>query len=85
VTGSIRPRVVGTFIQAEKLVAGKWQPFGSVMATDAQGAFVLPIAPQSKGVLTLRINVAAQALWPITTSAPFSILIRGVGASELVK
>jgi spore germination protein YaaH len=85
VTGSIRPRVAGTFIQAEKLVAGKWQPFGSVMTTDAQGAFVLPIAPQPKGVLTLRISVAAQALWPITTSAPFSILIRGVGTSELVK
>jgi spore germination protein YaaH len=85
VTGSIRPRIAGTFIQAEKLVAGKWQPFGSVMTTDAQGAFVLPIAPQSKGVLTLRINAAAQALWPITTSAPFSILIRGVGTSELVK
>ena len=85
VTGSIRPRTAGTFIQAEKLVAGKWQPFGSVMTTDAQGEFVLPIAPQSKGVLTLRINAAAQALWPITTSAPFSILIRGVGASELVK
>ena len=85
VTGSIRPRVAGTFIQAEKLVAGKWQPFGSVMTTDAQGEFVLPIAPQPKGVLTLRISVAAQALWPITTSAPFSILIRGVGASELVK
>lgn len=77
VTGSIRPRVAGTFIQAEKLVAGKWQPFGSVMTTDAQGAFVLPIAPQPKGVLTLRISVAAQALWPITTSVPFSILIRG--------
>ena len=85
VTGSIRPRTAGTFIQAEKLVAGKWQPFGSVMTTDAQGEFVLPIAPQPKGVLTLRINAAAQALWPITTSAPFSILIRGVGASELVK
>ncbi len=85
VTGSIRPRIAGTFIQAEKLVAGKWQPFGSILTTDAQGAFVLPIASQPKGVLTLRISVAAQALWPITTSAPFSILIRGVGTSELVK
>lgn len=85
VTGSIRPRIAGTFIQAEKLVAGKWQPFGSIQTTDAQGAFVLPITSQPKGVLTLRISVAAQALWPITTSAPFSILIRGVGTSELVK
>jgi spore germination protein YaaH len=85
VTGSIRPRIAGTFIQAEKLVAGKWQPFGSILTTDAQGAFVLPIASQPKGVLTLRISVAAQALWPLTTSAPFSILIRGAGTSELVK
>jgi spore germination protein YaaH len=85
VTGSIRPRIAGTFIQAEKLVAGKWQPFGSIQTTDAQGAFVLPITSQPRGVLTLRISVAAQALWPITTSAPFSILIRGAGTSELVK
>lgn len=85
VTGSVRPRSVGTFIQVEKLVAGKWQPFGSVLTTDAQGGFVLPIAAQPKGVLTLRVSAAAEAKWPIATSAPFSILIRGVGSSELVK
>jgi spore germination protein YaaH len=85
VTGSIRPRSAGTFIQVEKLVAGKWQPFGSVLTTDAQGAFVLPITAQPKGVLTLRVSAAAEAQWPIATSAPFSILIRGVGSSELVK
>ncbi len=85
VTGSVRPRTAGTFIQIEKLVAGKWQPFGSVLTTDAQGGFVLPIAAQPKGVLTLRVSAAAEAQWPIATSAPFSILIRGVGSSELVK
>jgi spore germination protein YaaH len=85
VTGSIRPRTAGTFIQAERYIDGKWQPFGTVVTTDAQGAFVLPVAMQPKGVLTLRINVAAEALWPVTTSAPFSILIRSVSASELVK
>ena len=85
VTGSVRPRSAGTFIQIEKLVAGKWQPFGSVLTSDAQGGFVLPIAAQPKGVLTLRVSAAAEALWPIATSAPFSILIRGVGSSELVK
>ncbi|CAN2180191.1 COG3858 Predicted glycosyl hydrolase [Candidatus Nanopelagicaceae bacterium] len=85
VTGSIRPRSAGTFIQVEKLVAGKWQPFGSVLTTDAQGTFVLPISIQPKGVLTLRVSAAAEAQWPIATSAPFSILIRGVGSSELVK
>ena len=85
VTGSIRPRTAGTFIQFEKLVAGKWQPFGSVITTDPQGAFTFPVAGQVKGVLTLRVSAAAQAQWPITTSKPFSILIRGVGSSELVK
>jgi len=85
VTGSIRPRSAGTFIQVEKLLAGKWQPFGNVLTTDSQGNFIVPIAGQQKGVLTLRVNVAAEAAWPITTSQPFSILIRGVGTSELVK
>lgn len=85
VTGSIRPVAAGTFIQAEKLIAGKWQQFGNVVTTDARGAFVIPIAGQAKGVLTLRISAAAEALWPIASSAPFSILIRGIGTSELVK
>jgi spore germination protein YaaH len=85
VTGSIRPRSAGTFIQIEKLVSGKWQPFGSTLTTDAQGSFVLPVVAQPKGVLTLRVSAAAEAQWPIATSSPFSILIRGIGSSELVK
>jgi spore germination protein YaaH len=85
VTGSIRPRATGTFIQVEKLVAGKWQPFGGVLTTDAQGNFTIPIAAQPKGVLTLRVSAVAEAQWPLVTSQPFSILIRGIGSSELVK
>jgi spore germination protein YaaH len=85
VTGSIRPKSAGTFIQAERLVAGSWQPFGTVTTTDAQGAFTISIPGQPKGTLTLRVNAAAESLWPISTSAPFTILIRGVGTSELVK
>jgi len=85
VTGSIRPRALGTFIQVERLVAGKWLPFGAVLTTDAQGAFTIPITGQPKGVITLRVSAAAESQWPIATSAPFSILIRGVGSSELVK
>jgi spore germination protein YaaH len=85
VTGSIRPRIAGTFVQAEKLVNGKWQPFGTIVTTDAQGAFIFAVPSQPKGTLTLRISSAAEALWPISTSAPFTILIRGVGSSELVK
>ena len=76
VTGSIRPRSAGTFIQVEKLSAGKWQPFGGILTTDAQGLFTLVISGQPKGVLTLRISAAAESQWPVATSAPFSILIR---------
>lgn len=85
VTGSIRPRAAGTFIQVEKLLGGKWQPFGTIVTTDAQGNFAIPVAAQGKGVLTLRVSVAAESAWPIKISPPFSILIRSVGSSELVK
>jgi spore germination protein YaaH len=85
VTGSIRPRSAGTFIQVEKLTAGKWQPFGNIVTTDAQGIFTISGSAAQKGVLTLRISAAAEAQWPIAITAPFSILIRSVGSSELVK
>ena len=85
VTGSIRPRSAGSFIQLEKLSAGKWLPFGTIVTTDALGAFTLPLTAASKGVLTLRVSAAGEALWPIASTEPFSILIRGVGSSELVK
>ena len=85
VTGSIRPRSAGTFIQVQRLISGKWQPFGSIVTTDQNGAFAIPIPAQSKGVLTLRVSAAAESQWPIATSPPFSILIRGAGTSELVK
>lgn len=85
VTGTIRPRSAGTFIQLEKLSGGKWQPFGTIVTTDAQGAFTLPLTASTKGVLTLRVSAAAEAMWPIASTEPFSILIRSVGSSELVK
>ena len=85
VTGSIAPRSAGTFIQVEKLNNGKWQQFATIVTTDEDGNFVIPVALQPKGVLTLRVNVAADALWPITTSPTFSILIRGNNSSILVK
>ncbi len=85
VTGSIRPRSAGTFIQVEKLASGKWQPFGSPVTTDSQGNFTIPISAQSKGALTLRVSASAEADWAIATTPPFSILIRSVGTSELVK
>ena len=85
VTGSIRPRSAGTYIQVEKFSSGRWQPFGTPIVTDAEGAFLIPITPQNKGVLMLRVSAAAEADWIIATTPPFSILIRSVGSSELVK
>lgn len=85
ISGSIRPRSGGSFIQVERLVAGKWQSFGTVVTTDAQGDFSINVPGQEKGVLTLRVNAAAEAAWALATTDPFSILIRGVGSSELVK
>jgi hypothetical protein len=85
INGSIRPRSAGTFIQVEKLTAGKWQPFGTPITTDGEGNFAIPVSGQTKGTLTLRVSAAAEANWIIATSAPFSILIRSIGSSELVK
>lgn len=85
VTGSIRPRSAGTFIQVERLVSGKWQPFGTIVTTDAQGGFTVSAIAAQKGVLTLRVNAAAEAQWPIASTPAFSILIRSIGSSELVK
>ena len=85
VTGSIRPRSAGSFIQVEKFAAGAWQPFGTPIVTDADGAFVIPVSPQKKGVLMLRVSASAEANWIIATTPPFSILIRSIATSELVK
>jgi spore germination protein YaaH len=85
VTGSIRPRSAGTFIQVEKFAGGKWQPFGSPVTTDVDGNFSIPVSAQPKGSLTLRVSASAEANWIIATSPPFSILIRSIGSSELVK
>lgn len=85
VTGSIRPRSAGSFIQVEKFAGGKWQPFGSPVTTDVDGNFTIPVSAQPKGSLTLRVSASAEANWIIATSPPFSILIRSVGSSELVK
>jgi len=77
VTGSLRPRTVGTFITAEKLVNGKWVSLGAAIPTDATGGFVIPIAPQRRGILIMRVSAAGEALYPVVTTPQFSILIRG--------
>ncbi len=76
VTGSLRPRTAGTFIKVEKLVAGKWQPFGTVIATDAQGAFTFNAPTVSRGTVTLRVSAAADAMWRLVSSDTFTVLLR---------
>lgn len=85
IPGTIRPRSAGSYIQIEQFTSGKWQPFGSPVTTDNEGNFAIPVTPQKSGVLTLRASVSAEENWIIATSPPFSILIRGIGSSELVK
>ena len=76
ISGIVRPRVAGNYVQVESLVAGSWKPVGQPVTTDAQGVFVFTITGQSRGVLTLRTSVAADALWTVVTSPTFNIIIR---------
>ena len=76
VTGNIRPRVSGAGVQLEKLVGKEWKPIGTAALTDAQGNFTLNLSAQQRGVLSLRVTVAADSLWSIVTSPTFNIIIR---------
>lgn len=76
ISGNIRPRVAGAFIQLENHVAGAWQPLGVPVTTDAQGAFIFTIPANNRGVLTLRASIAADTQWDIVTSPTFYIIIR---------
>ena len=76
VTGNIRPRVAGSGVQLEKLVGKEWKPIGTAVLTDAQGNFTLNLSAQQRGVLSLRVTVAADSLWSIVTSPTFNIIIR---------
>jgi hypothetical protein len=75
-SGSIRPRTAGAMVQLEKLVGKEWRPLGQAVVTDTQGAFVLSLAPQPRGVITLRINVLADQFWGPISSPTFNIIIR---------
>lgn len=85
VTGRLLPQTVGTFMTLESLNNGKWVQLGKPTATDSQGSFAFTIPGQSIGVLTLRVNSAAELLYPLATSPQFSILIRSSTIPELVK
>jgi hypothetical protein len=85
VTGSIRPRVEANLIKLETFSDGKWVVLGAQVPTDSRGEFSFVVKNTKRGVLTLRVSVAAREPYPITTSPQFSILIRGPFTPELVK
>jgi hypothetical protein len=76
ISGTVRPRAAGNYLQIESLVGGSWKPLGQPVITDAQGTFSLTIAGQPRSILTLRATVAADALWAVVTSPTFNIIIR---------
>ena len=76
ISGIVRPRIAGTYVQVESLVAGSWKELGQPITTDAQGAFVITMPGTPRSILTLRATVAADALWTVVTSPTFNIIIR---------
>jgi spore germination protein YaaH len=76
ISGIVRPRIAGNYVQVESLVAGVWKLLGQPVTTDAQGAFAITIPGVSRSALALRISVAADAMWTVVTSPTFNIIIR---------
>ena len=76
ISGIVRPRLAGNYVQVESQVLGSWKPLGLPVTTDAQGAFAITIPGASRSILALRISVAADAMWTVITSPTFNIIIR---------
>ena len=76
ITGNIRPRIAGASVQLEKLVGKEWKPVDQPVLTDPQGNFSLNLTAQSRGVISFRVLVAADALWSSVASPIFNIIVR---------
>ena len=76
ITGSVLPRSEGAMVTLEKLAGKEWQSIAETVVTDAQGNFVITVAPQTRGVYTLRTTVSEDANWTVLTSETFNIIIR---------
>ena len=85
ITGSLRPRTVGTTLTLQTLVSGKWVALGASVVTDSLGNFSLTVPAQPRGAVTLRVIAAADALYPEKISPQFSVLIRSTLPPKLVK
>ena len=76
ITGNIRPRIAGASVQLEKLVGKDWKQVDQPVLTDPQGNFSLNLTAQSRGVISFRVLVAADALWSSVASPIFNIIVR---------
>jgi len=76
ITGNIRPRIAGASVQLEKLVGKEWKPVDQPVLTDPQGNFSLNLTAQSRGVISFRVLIAADALWSSVASPIFNIIVR---------
>lgn len=76
ITGSVLPRSEGAVVTLEKLAGKEWQSIAETVVTDALGNFVITVAPQTRGVYTLRATVSEDANWTALTSETFNIIIR---------
>ena len=76
ITGNIRPRLAGSSVTLERLVGKEWKAAGTAVLTDAQGNFTISLSGYPRGVIPLRVTVAADSLRNVVSSPTFNIIIR---------
>jgi hypothetical protein len=71
VRAQLLPQVAGKSAVLQKFVNGKWQNVGTPLTSDASGVFSFNSVENSRGILTLRVQVGTDV-----TSETFAIIIR---------
>jgi hypothetical protein len=71
VRAQLLPQVAGKSAVLQKFVNGKWQNVGTPLTSDASGVFSFNSVENSRGILTLRVQVGTDI-----TSETFAIIIR---------
>lgn len=71
VKAQLLPQVAGKSAVLQKFVNGKWQSVGTPLTSDASGVFSFNSVENSRGILTLRVQVGTDI-----TSETFAIIIR---------
>jgi spore germination protein YaaH len=74
VKGTVLPRVSGSIVELQRLVAGKWQNIRVSSVTDSNGEFVLETTEAKRGILVLRVQIISGGQEVI--SPEFSIVVR---------